>query len=423
MQLSSPHPANGAPDRRRLRPRIASRPANRPWLLLGLLTLALSACVHPPPQERIEPPALTLLSPEATPRFTDDLVFDGLSHALRQSLSFFARVPGDREFQFGSDTYNARQMIRSLSEFENFLSRKPTADALQDFIRQRYRVYRSTGRQESGQVLFTGYFAPELTGNMQPDNRFSHPVYGRPEGLVRIDLGPFFPGQDRNETIFGRLAGDRVIPLPSRREIDREGALRDRAPVLAWVEDPVALFFLHVQGSGQLRFPDGSRLHLQYDSANGHPYRSIGKLLMETGKIPKDEMSMQRIAEYLRSHPDEVQQVLDHNPSYVFFRVRPGGPFGALDVPLTPGRSLATDRRVFPPGALGYIETRQPLIGEGGTIGSWVPCRRFVLNQDTGGAIRGPGRADLYTGSGDYAEVAAGHLQHDGQLYFLILRP
>ncbi len=366
---------------------------------------------------------MLLLSPETHPRFSDDLVYDGLSHGLRQSLAYLNRVPAERAFEFGSETYTARQMIASLTEFDRFLAQRPDADTLQAFIRKRCRVYRSSGREGGGQVLFTGYFAPELTGSPVASRRFTHPVYGRPAGLVRIDLAPFFPGQARSETLFGRLAGDRVIPLPARREIERDGALREQAPALAWVDDPIALFFLHVQGSGQVRFSDGSRLHLQYDSANGHPYRSIGKLLIEAGKIPKSEMSMQRIREYLQAHPGEVQEILHQNPSYVFFRVQPGGPFGALDVPLTPGRSLATDRRIFPPGALGYIETRQPLLSAPGKIDSWGRCHRFVLNQDTGGAIRGPGRADLYIGSGDYAEVAAGHMQHEGQLYFLMLQP
>jgi len=168
---------------------------------------------------------------------------------------------------------------------------------------------------------------------------------------------------------------------------------------------------------------NGDALYLHYHTTNGHPYRSIGKLLIRENKIPKDEMSMQKIREYLTSHPDEMQEIFNYNPSYVFFKYEKKGPLGSLNVALSPKRSIATDKRLFPKSALAFIKTQKPLINGNGNIKNWSDFSRFVLNQDTGGAIRGPGRADLFFGGGPDAEIGAGHMQHAGSLYFLILEP
>ena len=164
-------------------------------------------------------------------------------------------------------------------------------------------------------------------------------------------------------------------------------------------------------------------LNVHYHTSNGHPYRSIGKMLIDEGKIPRSQMSMQAIRAYLNSHPGEVQRILNYNPSYVFFKREPAGPLGCLGAKLTPGRSVALDPKVFPLSGLVYIQARKPLLGADGKIRSWTACERFGLGQDKGGAIRGPGRADLFWGSDMYAEIAAGHMQHSGRLYYLIKKP
>ena len=182
------------------------------------------------------------------------------------------------------------------------------------------------------------------------------------------------------------------------------------------------IFFLQVQGSGKADLGGGEVVSVLYDGANGRPYRSIGKHLIEAGVIPGEAMSMQAIRDHLRAHPEAVHDVLDRNPSYVFFRIGEGPSVGSLGVPLTPGRSIATDGRLFPRGAPAVIRTERPVIAEDGGIERWVPFTRFVLNQDTGGAIRGPGRADLFWGHGREAEIAAGHMQHEGAISFLVRR-
>ena len=193
--------------------------------------------------------------------------------------------------------------------------------------------------------------------------------------------------------------------------------------MLAYVKDPIALFFLHVQGSGKVKLQDGNIIHIRYHGKNGRPYRSIGKILIDEGKISNTEMSMQKIHEYLNAHPEEIGRVLNYNPSYVFFNIADDGPYGAINVKLTPERSLAIDRSLFPLSALAFIEVPKPITDKSGNISEWKDCSRFMLNQDTGGAILGAARADIFWGSGDYAEIAAGHLKHRGNLYILVLKP
>ena len=201
--------------------------------------------------------------------------------------------------------------------------------------------------------------------------------------------------------------------------------LLEKAPVLAWVADPVALFFLQIQGSGKVFLDDGGVLNVHYHSSNGRPYRSIGNLLIQENKIPKALMSMQKIRAYLRAHPGEVDRIFNYNPSYVFFSLEKDGPYGAIRAKLTPGRSIAVDRGIFPMAGIGFIQSQKPVADMNGGEENlkWMPFSRFVSSQDTGGAIKGPGRADIFWGSGPYAEMAAGHLKHPGELYFLVLKP
>jgi len=354
--------------------------------------------------------------------FTDDCSYDGLASGLSQSLAYLRRVPPEREYRFGPDTYTAGHMVRTLTRFLEFIRTKPAPPALNRFIHEHYRIYRARGAPETGKVLFTGYYEPTLRGSLTPSEEFRYPLYSRPEDLLTIDLSRFSP-RFANEKIVGRKDGQTVVPYYDRRQIEQDCALADVAAPIAWVDDPIDLFFLHIQGSGKILLENGDALQVHYHASNGRPYRSIGKLLIQQGKIEKKRMSMQALRAYLEENPSELDAVLNYNPSYVFFKVEPDGPLGSLAVKLTAGRSLALDRRLFPPAALAFIKTQLPLVGEDGQIQRWANCSRFVLNQDTGGAIRGPGRADLFWGDGPYAETAAGHMQHPGDLYFLVLKP
>ncbi|RUA00871.1 MAG: murein transglycosylase [Deltaproteobacteria bacterium] len=389
---------------------------------MGIYLLAMTGCtwiMKPPP-----PTAETALVPvqaDDFPVLNDDLNYDGLAAAVSQSLVYLARVSPDRRFQYGPDTYTAAHVIRSLNVFLEKIREKPSAAALTVLLRTKYRIYRSLGKNESGEVLFTGYYEPILRGSRVRQGRYQYPVYGRPKDLITVDLGRF-KDKYQGERLVGRVTGGALIPYYDRQQIDEKDALKGKAPVLAWVDDPVALFFLHIQGSGKIYLDNGDYVNAYYHVTNGQPYRSIGRLLIDEGAILQKDMSMQAIRAYLNAHPGQMQRIFNHNPSYVFFKARENGPFGYLNVPLTAGRSLATDRRLFPPAALALVQCQKPVVDDKGKIQRWIPFSRFVLNQDTGGAIRGAARADIFWGNGAYARIAAGHLQHPGTFYFFVLK-
>jgi len=274
-----------------------------------------------------------------------------------------------------------------------------------------YRLQDVTGDDEG---LITGYYVPDLRGSRNRTEAYPYPVYGRPDDLLVIDLDDVYPDLG-NYRLRGRLQGNRVVPYWDRRGIDSgEGDLAGNE--LFWVADPVELFFLHIQGSGQIVLPDGNRVMLNYADQNGHPYRSIGKLLLDRGFMTRSEMSMQNIQRWAMNNPDLAPDLLAENPSYVFFRELDGryqSPPGALGVPLTPERSIAVDPRRIPLGAPVYLSTTRP-----GNSGE--PYQRLMVAQDTGGAIKGPVRADLFWGMGDAAGELAGRMKHPGRLWLLL---
>lgn len=389
--------------------------------LLALLVMAAAGCAlrHTPPAPRIP---LIRLQVAQYPDFSDDLYLDNLVYAIDKSLTYLDRIPEERTFQFGEDTYNALYLQRSLMVLRAFVATRPDPEAMNRFIRERFRVYRSIGGDGRGRMLFTGYYEPYLRGSLTPDDRYRYPVYALPSDLMVVDLAPFGDAY-KGKRIVGRLDGDTLVPYPDRRAIEADPDFDRLAEPIAWVDDRIDLFFLQIQGSGRIYLTDGGFIRVHYHGSNGRPYRSIGRLLIDQGKIPADEMSMQRLRQYLNTHPDEVDAVLDYNPSYVFFKTERSGPLGAINVDLTAGRSVAVDRRIFPMAAPAFLKTRIPEVDGNGRIVRWIAFSAFALNQDTGGAIRGPGRVDIFWGNGPYAGIAAGHMQEHGAFYLLILSP
>jgi membrane-bound lytic murein transglycosylase A len=385
-------------------------------ILTTIFILMISGCA--PTRDKV----MQRISAWSYPKFSDDMLFDGLEHGISQSLVYLSKVPADRQFVFGKDRYTAQHMIRSLEYFLAYIQTRPSSEDLDKFIRSKYIVYRSVGRNADDEVLYTGYYEPYLRGSLTPSGQYRFPIYARPSDLLTVDLS-LFSEKYAGQRIIGRRAGQTVVPYYDRDEIDSEGVLDGKAEVLAWVDDPVDVFFVQIQGSGKVYLDNGQVLNIHYHTSNGRPYRSIGTLLIADKEISVDDMSMQKIREYLNNHPEKMTTVFNYNPSYVFFKVEPKGPLGNINVKLTPGRSIALDRRIFPPAALAFVEAQKPMVDSFGRIESWQPFNRFALNQDTGGAIQGPGRADLFFGSGPYAEIAAGHLKHAGKLYFLVLNP
>jgi membrane-bound lytic murein transglycosylase A len=313
-------------------------------------------------------------------------------------------------------------MIATLTDFRDQLRRRGLGPEFFEHIRNHYDFY----TPPVDGALVTGYYEAQVNGARKPSRKYAHPVYRTPRDLLRIDLSKFyfFPAHRGLPSVLrGRLSGDgRILPYHTREEIDSHGRLKGLGLELLWVDDPVDLFFLHIQGSGVVVFEDGSRQRIGYADSNGHPYRAIGRILIEQDKMTYENMSMQSIREYIRRHPREMQALFNENPSYIFFRPLHTGPLGSIDVPVTPLRSVATDSRLFPPGALCYLRTELPRFGwkQGDPGSPFNPFCGFVLNQDTGGAIKGPGRLDLFVGAGPRSEWIAGHMKQRGTVYFLI---
>ncbi len=352
----------------------------------------------------------------------DDLQFRELAAAVRQSMEYYMKLPPDTTFLFGPDRAAASDLLLTLQNFLLLIENESLSyEQKVKRIRSDFVLYRSVGSDGGGRVLFTGYYEPVLSCRSKKDDIYKYPLYKRPDDIIEVDLTLFGNGFPKNR-IFGRLENKKIIPYYSRQEIDHKKVLQGRALELLWCNDPVDVYFLQVQGSGRADLGGGNVAGVLYDGQNGRPYRSIGRYLMDAGAISKENMSMHAIRSLLSENPGLVPDVLNQNPSYVFFRLDAGPAVGSLGLPLTAGRSIATDQTLFPKGALGMIETEKPVIADDGTISEWVPFTRFVLNQDTGGAIRGPGRADLFWGLSKEAETAAGYMQQEGELYFLLLR-
>ena len=259
----------------------------------------------------------------------------------------------------------------------------------------------------------TGYYEPIVRGSRTRKPPYLTPVFGPPDDLIVVDLAELYP-ELKHMRLRGRLEGRKLVPYFNRADWAGEELRRaDRA--LLWVDDPVDFFFLQIQGSGQVALDDGSRVRIGYADQNGHPYRSIGTWLIERGELKAHAASMQGIKAWAAANPQRLQELLNANPSLVFFRelkAEGNGPPGALGVPLTPERSIAIDPRHTPLGAPVWLATTQP--------NSTQPLIRLMLAQDTGGAIRGPVRADYYWGSGDAAGQSAGKMKQAGRMWVLL---
>ncbi len=263
-------------------------------------------------------------------------------------------------------------------------------------------------------MLVTGYYQPVFSGSKYATPEYSYPLYKIPNDLVVQH------NSDDNTKSIGRFSNDQFVPYWTRQQIDEEK--RTAGQELVWLKDPMDVFTLHIQGSGLIRFPDNTVKGVHYAHSNGQEYRSIGKYMVDTDRMTLAEASMDTIRNYVTSHPEERSEIFNHNEKYIFFHfTKTRGALGSLGKELIPGRSVAVDKTCLPAGGLGFLVTRQPVI-KNNKATNWKPLRRFVLAHDSGSAIRGPGRVDLYWGTGKKAGMAAGRMKEDGALYFLMLK-
>jgi membrane-bound lytic murein transglycosylase A len=389
-------------------------------LAVSLLILAIVLSCYPLPKKEAQRPEDALKRVRFFfPEFNDDMDRDSLIQSVKRNLEYLDRVPPETVFHYGSDDFACQQVRESQEVFLDLLTKGLDENQLTREIKKKFRVYRASGRRGNGRVLFTGYYEPIYEGRLTRNEVFKYPLYSLPNDLIRIDLSPFGE-RFKGETIVARIEGKKVQPYFTRSQIEGGQVLGGKGLEIAWLKDPLDVAFLHIQGSGRVRLPDGNDFLVHYQASNGRPFQSIGRYMIEKGFLPREGMSMQAIRKYLTEHPEIRDEVLNQNPSYIFFRHVENGPWGSLGVLLTPGRSIALDPKFFPKGALGFISSRKPLVNDEGEIKGWVKFSRFVAHQDSGGAIKGAGRVDIFWGSGPDAELTAGHLQHEGELYLLV---
>jgi peptidoglycan lytic transglycosylase A len=294
------------------------------------------------------------------------------------------------------------------------------AGAVRAYFERNFSAYRIAAGEGADTGLVTGYYEPLLAGSRTPTEKFATPLYAVPDDLLTVDLAELYP-ELKDKRVRGRVEGKRVVPYWPRADIEQGKALI-AGKAIAYVAEPVDAFFLQIQGSGRIALADGGVMRVGYADQNGHPFRSIARVLIERGELAPERASKQAIEAWGRAHPDLLMPLLDENPSYVFFREVPppipgsldasiDGPLGTLGVPLLAGRTIAVDPRAVPLGAPVFLATTYPL--------STRPLARLMLAQDTGGAIRGPVRADFFWGFGDAAGREAGRMRQEGRMWLL----
>lgn len=354
------------------------------------------ACpVCPAPPERPQIPALAPVSFAALPGWTDDDAAQALP-AFRTSCR----------------SLRERDPWREVCRLADALGRADARSA-REFFERHFVPYRVANPDGGETGLVTGYYEPVLRGSRERRPPFVHPLYAPPDDLLVIDLAAVAP-ETKHLRLRGRIDGRRVVPYWSRAEIEN-GAAPVKGKEIVFVDDAIEAFFLQIQGSGRVRLAGGEELRVGYADQNGHPYQSIGRYLVEQGELKLAQASMQGIQAWARANPARLPELLNRNPSYVFFRElapSPDGPIGAQGLPLSAGRSIAIDPRFIPLGAPVYLATTHP--------DSSVPLERLTVAQDTGGAIRGAVRADFFWGTGQDAGRLAGRMRQQGRMWVLL---
>ena len=328
--------------------------------------------------------------------------------ALEQSLAWFAAPSSQQFFPFDEITHEHARA--SLSTLYDLFANSYDAQSFVADVQRSFDVYESVGYNNRGVVLFTGYYAPTFRASRTRSNRFAYPLYTRPADLVTDPV--------TGQPLGRRRLDDSVTPYYTRRQIDQSRMFAGKE--LVWLEDPLSAYIVHVNGSAKLRLTDGSLMYIGYAGKTDHPYTGLGQSMLDEGLLWSDELSLPAVRRVYEQNPKLVTDLIYRNKSYVFFAEYDGDmwPAGSLGVPVTAQRTLATDKKVYPRGGLVLVDTKAVTFGD-----DQRTFLEFMLDQDTGGAIQAPGRADIFMGVGASAEILAGGQYADGRLYYFFLKP
>ncbi|MBU0756197.1 MAG: MltA domain-containing protein [Planctomycetes bacterium] len=390
----------------------------------GLVVILFFTCcvaVKPPPEPTAKldyarplapgEKALQRVSPEEYPDFSWGFTHRReLLKAVDESIAYLNKPSSRMHFPVEGITHERVQ--KSLDRFKEIVRASSSSKEFAQSIENEFEVYMSTGCDGRGTVLFTGYCEPIVPASLEETSRYRYPLYRLPDDLVKDSEGT---------TLGRRTSSGSMVPYYTREEIDEGQVLKGQGLELAWLEHPLDAFIIHVQGSASLRLPDGTLLKIGYAGKNGRPYNSLGQALVRDGKLGADEVSLDSIRRHFQGNPAELLPYLYQNESYIFFVEHEGGPYGSIGAEVTPYRTVATDKSVFPRASLTFLDTHLPTRDAKGQVG-YKTYRGFALDQDTGGAIRSAGRVDVFMGTGSEAEFLAGRTKHEGKIYYLFLR-
>lgn len=388
-------------------------------LFAALLLVGAIGCpekdVPPPPPPQVDYGAPLPPGEKALVKLTDPAQFPdfregferrtGLEQAAMYSLEYLSKKSSQQHFPYLDVSH--QRAVDSVKAFIDLLHTARTAEEFDQTIKSNFDIYISRGCDEKGTVLFTGYYCPIFDGRLQPDSQFKYPLYKKPDDLALL------PGSNR----YSRTNGS---PYLTRAEIER-GALAGRNLELVYLKDRFEAYIVTVQGSGRIRLADGTLYDIGYAGDNGYDYTSIGRRLIEEGKLPSSQLSLQGLIKFFQDHPEELERTLAVNNRYVFFTQRSGGPFGSLNVPVTPYRSIATDKEVYPRAGVSYLRTYLPARTATGEIRDHS-YSGFAMDQDTGGAIRAAGRCDVFLGTGPEIGELAGRTMSEGRIYYIFVK-
>ena len=355
------------------------------------------------------------ITPERAPKFLDDMGYESFLSATQSHIEYLRNKNSSDFRTFDKKKYSPDWLLASIQSLAEKIKENPNPDELHHFIIENYEVYQAGGRKDKRrrQMLVTGYYEPLFEGSLTKTGPYLYPVYSPPDDLVKEE------SDNGTRPRVGRLTDEGFTSYWNREEIETLDIAQGHE--LAYLKDPFDAFLLHVQGSGRIRLRNNSVRSIRFAASNGLEYNSIGKLLVDEEIMALEEVTVPAIRQYLKQHPGQQTRIFHHNPRFIFFNWGDNlGPRGSSGAILTPGRSIAIDNSVLPDGAIGYLTSQKPEVNQNGEIISWTPFGRFVFPQDSGAAIKGAGRVDLFWGHGYYAELAASHMKEEGELYFLV---
>lgn len=368
-------------------------------------------------------PALRLVAPADYPDFAETFKSKkDLIKAAQKALVSFKEYKGPKYVRIADRDYGPGLLADSLEEIVRLSKTTMTAEAFNAAIRENFDVFQSVGLDGAGRVVFSSYYQPQLSASRKKTETHKFPLYRRPADMVEVDLAALGKGSD---VVIGRVDKDkRVVPYFTRSDIDVRKQLAGKGLEIAWLKDKFDALDIHIQGSGILKFPDGKEMLAKFAATNAQPFQAVGLTLVKAGVFAKDEINREKLRQYLKEHPEGADWILASNPRYTFFDLvslpGDGEPFGALQQSLVPSRSIACDPAAIPLGAVTFFTTVSPQTDKDGKLLGQFPNSRFAVCMDTGGAIKSPGRIDIYVGHGKQAAAMAPLQWNDGKLWVLI---